>query len=408
LNYIPERTDIEVIVVGAGPGGALAARALREEGREVLILEKQTEVAKTVLCAEGISHESVSLFISPNNQPWVSAKLRRAKLFGPNGSYFEVRRNNLGYVLERRIFDKHLLTMALEKGAELMTSTSFISARRTTKGIEVEIRNNGKVKRIRTKLLIGADGAGSRVGRSLGMEVGVGVRDVHFCAQYLLYHPAVEKDCVSFFVGEKIAPGGYGWIFPKGNGLANVGVGVVRDVNNIKKYLDNLVESYLNGARILGFIRGVVPVGGHRLRLVDDNVMLVGDAARLAEPISGAGIAAAMVSGDIAGHVGGKALRRGRVRGIELSPYEDELWKGRKREYDFSYRVRELIMEFDDHRLNLLVEELGNIFNNKELDDFNPFKLSQMAMRSKVLRKLILKVGRDVLGKYLKEVVFGS
>jgi len=406
LNFIPAKTDVEVLIVGAGPAGSMAARAFAYEGREVLLIEKSAEVGRVVLCAEGISHESLSIFLAPDKARWIASNLNFARLYSPSGDYLEVRRKNLGYILERKIFDRFLVELALKEGAEIFTSTTFLDAKREKEQIVAKVLSNGEEKEIRSKLIIGADGAGSRVARSLGLKGEFRDEDAHYCAQYFLFHPEIKGESAMFFTGNKFAPGGYGWVFPKGDKVANVGVGVVGERSRAREFLDTLVTHYLPGAKVIGFIRGVVPTGGHRVEMVDDGVMLVGDAARLAEPLSGAGIASAMVSGDLAGHVGGEALKRGLRDRESLAAYPKIYWRGRKKEYEFSYHVRNALMKFTDQDFDFIINEIKPGFHKKDLEEISPFYIARKVFSSRRVLNLLLKVGKDAVGKYIREIVF--
>ncbi len=404
VNILEKRFDVEVLVVGAGPGGSMASRSLREEGREVLIVEKSPEVGRVILCAEGISRESLTKFFEPSEK-WVASGLHAARLYSPNGDYMEVHRRQMGFILERKLFDRFLVMEAVGRGAELMTSTTFLEAKREDGFITSKLLKGGNIYKVRSKMIIGADGVASRVGKSLGMVQKFHERDAHYCAQYLLYHDSIREGVASFFTGSRFAPGGYGWIFPKGKGIANVGVGVIFQREMLNRFLDNLIETYLPGAKILGFIKGVVPTGGHKQPMVGDGVMLVGDAARLAEPLSGAGIASAMYSGYLAGHIAGKALKNGDTSTAILSEYEKEYWKGTRREYEFSYLVRNTFMRFTDEDLNLILEELNPIFHGKSLEDISPFYIARKALISRRVWNLLVKAGKGAIGQYLREFV---
>lgn len=401
-------TDVEVLVVGAGPAGSMAAKAFAYENREVLIVEKSPEVGRVVLCAEGISHESLSRFINPEGMQWIASKLDFARLYAPSGDYLEVNRENLGYILERRIFDRFLVKLALKEGALISTSTTFLGAKRETGQVIAKVLTEGKELEIRTKLIVGADGAGSRVAKSLGLGGRFSDIDAHYCAQYLLFHPGVERKGAMFFTGNNFAPGGYGWIFPKDEGIANVGVGVTRDRNKVRRLLNNLVAQYLPGAKIIGFLKGMVPTGGHKINMVSDQAMLVGDAARLAEPLSGAGIASAMVSGDLAGHIGGEALRKGKTGKQSLGAYPEIYWKGKRREYEFSYQIRNAIMKFKDEDFDFIIDEIKPIFHKKDLEEINPFYIAKKVFNSRRAMNLLIKVGKDAVGNYIREIVFAK
>lgn len=149
------------------------------------------------------------------------------------------------------------------------------------------------------KIIVGADGVFSKTASLLGLER----QRFAACAQYHLkgIHP-LSKICEIFF-DNNYAPGGYAWIYPTGKDSAKVGVGVTK--SNPHKYLDDFINSGNAKERLDGekteFITGALPIGGLREKLVFSNVLLAGDSAGMADPVTGAGINNAILAGEIAG-----------------------------------------------------------------------------------------------------------
>jgi digeranylgeranylglycerophospholipid reductase len=220
-----------------------------------------------------------------------------------------------GYVLDRSVFDAALARMAEEAGATLLLRTPATGVTFTDGRIEgVAIRQGRAVTDIQARMVIAADGVTSKLGRWAGVDAAVPERDLHLCAQYLLEHPSFDSHRAEFHLGRQIAPGGYAWVFPKGPGLANVGVGVVaslRGGRSPRDYLDAFARRRAPGARCMVRMAGGTPANNAPFPLVRDNFMLVGDAGRLTDPLSGAGIAIAMGSGRMAAEVAIEAMRSG-------------------------------------------------------------------------------------------------
>jgi len=408
-GFSPEGDEVksqdfyECIVIGAGPSGAMAALTLAKERVRVLIVEKEREIAKNVVCAEGISRESYSMFFNSLMEKCIASTLDRFEIHSPNGEELIFEKNCLGYILERKFFDRYLVEEALRKGAEILSGVSFQRAERIRGGFAVYLLMEGREEVKNCRLLIGADGPASKVGLSLGMRVKVKETDWHVCAQYYLFHPKIRGKTVEIHLGNRIAPDGYAWIFPKGEGVANVGVGVIgRDP---KKYLDSFVNAKLRNAKIMGYQRGAVPTGGHLIQLVSDGVMLVGDAGRLADPVSGAGIPQALLSGKIAGRVGAEALRKGNLSSSFLSSYPKEYWSFYRKEYEFSYRLRGLLTKLQDEEFDILIGEARKLIDFSKMREVNPFKITLELLSSKKLLKILLKKGGKALYDYIRETV---
>ncbi len=403
-----ERYD--AVVVGAGPAGSMAARRLAEGGARVLLLEKRAEIGMIVQCAEGISHQSLSLFFEPDRK-FIASYINKARFYAPSGDFMEITKEGVGYVLERRIFDRFVAQGALEAGAEILTNATFNRLERKDGKWLVEFSYKGKKEVVESLLVIGADGPGSNVGRQAGLRLDMSPEDYHYVMEYFMVHPAIEDGRIDFFTGDEYCYKGYGWSFPKGGHYGNVGVGVALVPPDVgaEPYLRKLVDTYFKGGRIMGVIRSVVPVGGHRMEIYGDGVMVVGDAARLAEPISGGGIPAALLSGSIAGEVGAKAIREGNLSKERLKEYHDRFWKAiNRREYELAYEVRRVFLKMDDGDIQYLFEQLKPLFHGKNLDTINATEIAKFIIKSAPgLLSFAAKKGGAAFVDYLKRAIWG-
>ena len=137
------------------------------------------------------------------------------------------------------------------------------------------------------------------------------MRDMESCIQYSVGNIEVDTNRIDMYVGDNWAPGGYLWVFPKGDGTANIGLGIGAKYNkkqSAKKYLDQFIEKKYPHATIHTTMCGGVPCAKPMSNPISDNIMLVGDAAHFINPITGGGIAAAMKSGMFAGQVASEAI----------------------------------------------------------------------------------------------------
>jgi len=347
LSTEKSRLRYDLIVVGAGPAGATAARYAAQRGLAVLLLEKRQEIGSAVRCAEGINQEMLLPFLDPDER-WISARVSRSRIVtSDTGDVRSFEGEETGYVLERRVFDRVLAEKAVEAGAALMLKTS-------AKGLMVE---NGAVKGVRATdgrneleieagIVVGSDGVESRAGQWRGLDCSLRLCDCLVCAQYLLAGIEVDPECCDYYLGAQLAPGGYAWVFPKGDHLANVGLGVQADLaqRSALEYLHRFIEQHprFEQGSPVTFIAGNVPVGIARGVLVDDGLILAGDAARQADPLTGGGIANAMVAGQLAAEVSAKAMEKGDTSASALREYE-RLWaesRGRKMQRNYRLKTR--------------------------------------------------------------------
>ena len=352
------KSAYDVIVVGAGPAGSTAARYAAVGGASVLMLEKDRDVGYPVRCGEAVSHEGVVQFIQPDPK-WIAATVSKFRIVVPNGNSIVPRLDGIGYVLERRLFDYELANVAARAGAEVVTKAyvyDLIRSNGATEGVRALIKDQ-KVE-IRGKIIIGADGVESRVGKWAGIDTTCHIRDMESCAQVTLSGVHVDEGILDFYFGDKIAPGGYLWVFPKGKDVANVGIGISVESAKEKsaiKYLEEFIEKRYPHAATLTRIAGGVPCAKTCDEIVKSNVMLVGDAAHQVNPVSGGGIISGMIGGMIAGQVAGEAIVRNDL--LHLREYEKRWHKRLGWRHEVFYHIKEAISRFTDDTLNQLCED---------------------------------------------------
>ncbi|MFB0557756.1 MAG: geranylgeranyl reductase family protein [Candidatus Bathyarchaeia archaeon] len=356
--------DCDIIVVGAGPAGSLAARSAAERGARVILLEEHPQVGYPVSCAEGLSLSGIKDAGVEPKPPIVSQEITKARVYAPNRDYVELTSSDWrGYNLNRDAFDRALAENAVEAGAELMLNTRAKTVIWDGDAVSgVKATGEDGLLEIRAKVVIGADGYASVIRKTAGF--GSWFPDVCTCAQFRLGNLDLdEPDVNDFLLGSNVAPGGYAWVFPKSNEVANVGVGVRRihkapPVEYLKRFVDS--DSRLEGAKVLLVNGGICPVSGTLDKTVDDGIMLVGDAAGQLIPMTGAGVHSGVEAGKIAGEIAAEAAEMGDVSASRLSVYEkrfDEYWG--KRISD-SRKVLEMLDRFSDENLNTLARVITN------------------------------------------------
>jgi digeranylgeranylglycerophospholipid reductase len=368
--------DSDVVVVGAGPAGCLAANTAASRGLHVVLLEEHAEIGAPVHCAEGISINGIKAAGLEAVKPIVSQELSNARVFAPNRNYVTLKSiGETGYTLNRDVFDRILGERAVKAGAELLTSTKAKNVLKDGELIVgVRAEQKGEPLEIRAKVVIGADGCTSIIRRSAGLSRWY--PDVGICAQYQLgglhlYDPEMAE----LYIGSNYAPGGYAWVFPKSGEVANVGLGVRRihaepAVEYLKRFIDS--DPRFKGAKILRKGGGITPVSGMLDKIVDDRLMLVGDAAGQLLPMSGAGIHSGVEAGKIAGIVAADAIEEGDLSAARLSVYRRSFEKDWGEMIRDSRKVVEMIDKFSDDDLNMLAgvvnsEDIFNLVNGTDV-----------------------------------------
>jgi digeranylgeranylglycerophospholipid reductase len=236
-------------------------------------------------------------------------------------------------------------------------------------------------------VLIGADGVEGLVGRWAGLTGPLPLVDVHAGAQVLAAGlPAwVEEDTVYFFLGSRVAPGGYAWLFPKGGGTANVGLGVAGTgrTEPAQAHLRRFLSDHLPGASVLEEVHGCVPTPPPPSGFTGDGVMLAGDAARQVDPFSGAGINWAVEAGRLAGETAVEVVKSGvEATAKALSRYEKRWQKRHRKEHRQLYKFKTLVASLADDEIDQAVAALGAGAAKGELGEVSPLRIIGYALRN--------------------------
>jgi len=289
---IARERSCDVLVIGLGPGGSAAATAAARAGLAVIAIDRRAEIGVPVQCAEFTPRP---LGRHARRPGVLVQRILGMSTTLPSGA--DHRTDFPGLMIDRAEFDRALAEAARTAGAALHRGTAFI--RLDVEAGVATLRDATGTWQARFRALIAADGPRSRVAAALGLPRLATVET----RQYTVPLRAPSSVTDVWLAPEY--PGGYAWLFPKA-ATANLGLGMdTRLARDLKGPLDALHRTLVSegraGAEILRRTGGPIPVEGMRMRLADRNVAFVGDAAGLTHPITGAGIAAAVVSGASAG-----------------------------------------------------------------------------------------------------------
>jgi menaquinone-9 beta-reductase len=389
--------ECDVIVVGAGPAGSAAAFYLASAGYDVIMVDKQ-KFPRDKVCGDFVSPiaqnelEKIGItklpeFESSNMISKASVYLDGEKLISKSVPKVEGL-PSYGRVTPRFILDKLLLDAACKEGAVFLEELKAVSMQVKKNVVEVKAEDSSGERALKARLLIGADGSNSTIAKLLrGTPPSTADRIVAIRG----YFEGIEgsENQADLHFNRQSFPG-YCWLFPTGKNQANVGIGMVLDTipsgNRLNELLENLIENdsalrqRLKNAKLIGQIKGwpLTTYNANQL-LVDDRVMLVGDAAGLVNPLNGEGIQYALLSGRWASQVAIKAIEKNDFSKDALSEYPRVVEK----ELGYGMSVAGLIVQLIRNR------------------SFNPFwlrSLEIMAQRSEADPAFAYIVGGILMG----------
>lgn len=336
----------EVVIVGAGPGGSTAAADLARRGHDVLLLDRQP-FPRDKPCGDAVPAVGIETLYALGMRDRILAAvekgdfypLRTLRLVSPRGYVLEARFRKgadgaESYVAPRIHFDAVVLQGALDAGAEFRRAHVIDVIRANGRVAGVRARVGDRFEEIRARMVIGADGVSSVVARRIRPRDG-GHRDLHRAIALRGYLEGFEAQPhrIEFFLLEDILPG-YAWIFPLGEGRANVGLGLRLDhLRRRRLHLEDMLRRFLEtpevakrlapGAALRDAATWPLNLGSQRgLQHAFDGALLVGDAAGLINPLTGGGFKNTFISARLAARTAHDALVRGDTSRAALRAYE--------------------------------------------------------------------------------------
>ena len=359
----------DVVVVGGGPAGSMAAWEAAKGGVSVCMLEKDRDIGYPVRCGEAAGESGLRQFVEIEDS-WIAEKITSVKLVSPNLTSVDIDfAAETGYILNRRIFDYDLSRYAANAGAEVYTKAyvkNVLANNGEVNGVVLDYL--GEEKQIQAKIVVGADGLTSRVGRWAGLKTLVRMKDMESAVQYSVANVDIEPNKMIMYVGMNHAPGGYIWVFPKGKKFANIGIGISGKYSKHKsaqKYLDEFMEREYPDAAILTTMCGGVPCAKPMENPVADGIMLVGDAAHQINPMTGGGIVAGMKGGWIAGQVAAEAIKKNDYSEDSLLEYPKRMRKDFGKNHERFYKIKEVTEKLTNEELDSIAEKVLSIPHNK-------------------------------------------
>ena len=374
--------DYDVVVAGAGPAGSSAAFHLAKRDVRVLLIDQAT-FPREKICGDGVAPRAVRTLYKMGLQEQLDGRFNKFHGFRFAGAGKAIVENRIpptsrfpdhGYIIRRVDLDQILLEHARDSGAEVWEGCK-VTGPLVEGGRVVGLRalRDGQEVEIEAKVVVGADGPRSTLGKAMGLLVnnpcylGVSIRQ---------YFEGVEDigDYLEVYPEKEISPGS-GWVFPVSrDGVANVGVGAMlyhikRDNINLHRFFETLINDTAHVAPKLKHARPISPLRGALLRvglggskIECPGMILVGDAASMTNPVSGEGITYALETGEMAAeHILDSRMNG---KGFHVDPAQDSFRQKLLDRYEHYFRVGMLSIKWGN-RTSFLRPMLAVISRNK-------------------------------------------
>ncbi|MCS7172513.1 MAG: NAD(P)/FAD-dependent oxidoreductase [Armatimonadetes bacterium] len=347
----------DVLVVGAGPAGGMAAWTAARMGLRVLILEEHPVVGDPAHCAGKLSVHAFAEFGIP--QDLARTALRAATVYSPGGEPVTLRRQVPdSYVVDRDVFDRWLVQQALHAGAALLLRTRACAVARDGEGVVLEAVRDQAPLRFRARVVVDAEGARARLATLVGL--GSPRRMLRGLQYQVTGIPLQEADTVEVYLGQRWAPGFFAWLMPLGEREARIGVCVDPDLARYPPavYLEDLLRNHpalaprTRRIRVVRRLGGWIPLLLHARPTYAPGFLVVGDAAGHVKATSGGGIYYSLVAGQLAAQAAAHWLSgaRGALRWYERA------WRARfGREVAFTAWMRRALDRIPDEDVSRLL-----------------------------------------------------
>ncbi len=384
----------DAIIIGGGPVGSYAALNLAKLGVKVTVFEEHPEIGLPSHCAGHLSIRSLSnmgLYPLPNGI--VENTFSTANFYSSAGTKFSLHLSRpVTVAVNRARFDKYLARQAEAAGARFVLNAcvqSLIMADGFVKGVNIQ-RNGGKEEQVYSKITLDAEGVSSRLLRQVGLTALKPEGLVYAVEAEVENVQDVERDAVEVYFGKAYAPGFYGWLIPKLDGTAKVGLATNK--GNPQKFLRELMSKHpaaskqLVKAKITQIGYHAISLGGPIDRAYSNGFLAVGDCASQVKPTTGGGVIFGLTCAKTAAETASEALQRGDVSSDFLRVYQKRCSDLLGFDFSVMLRLRRFLDSLSDVKVDEVLRFCGKLGVDKALSDVDEIDF-QGKLMLKVLGK---------------------
>ena len=372
-----QNPQTDVVVVGGGPVGAYAALHLAEKGLAVRVFEEHPQIGLPSHCAGHISIRSLKkmgLYPLPNGV--VENNFSVANFYSPQGTKFTLKLScPVTTALNRTRFDQFLAEQAKAAGVEFALDSrveSLLMQKGAVQGVHVKTEENSPVQ-VNSKIVVDAEGVSSRLLRQTGLPTLNPNGLVYAVEAEMENVQNVELNAVEVYFGKAYAPGFYGWVIPRPDGSAKVGLATNR--GDPREHLKRLMTKHPVASKQLAKAK-ITSIGYHAITLAGpipqaytDGFLAVGDCASQVKPTTGGGVIFGLTAAKEAAEVASQAIAQCDVSANVLQAYQkccDEL-------FNFDIRVmlrlRRFLDSLSDERLDEMLRVCRKLGVDAALSD---------------------------------------
>ncbi len=382
----------DAVIIGGGPVGSYAALNLAKLGVKVTVFEEHPEIGLPSHCAGHLSIRSLSamgLYPLPNEI--VENTFSAANFYSPAGTKFSLHLSRpVTTALNRARFDQYLAGQAEAAGARFVLNTcvqSLIMADDHVKGVKIQ-QSGGKEEKVDSKITLDAEGVSSRLLRQAGLSTLKPEGLVYAVEAEVENVQDVERDAVEVYLGKNYAPGFYGWLIPRLDGTAKVGLATNK--GNPREFLHQLMSKHpvaskqLGKAKITQISYHAISLGGPIDRAYANGFLAVGDCASQVKPTTGGGVIFGLRFAKIAAETASEAIKQSDVSSDFLRVYQKRCSDLLGFDFTVMLRLRRLLDSLSDEKVDEMLRICGKLGVDKALSD-----VDEIDFQGKLLLKVL-------------------